>query len=135
MLDDFLSVETIHRNLCVGCNDDAVRIGDFLCSQHVFVSPEPSCLDFTKHPFCFRCFRFPWLPCKCGAIPVGQEVTARIFTSDFLCFHWLCKTLIYALFSLFIGSESIMARNSSGVLGVSKALVNSSSISIMVSLI
>lgn len=58
-LNDFLSVETIHRNLCVGCNDDAVRIGDFLCSQHVFAPPEPRVSTFTKHPFAFAAFSIP----------------------------------------------------------------------------
>lgn len=60
----FLSGRTIHRNLCVG-NDDAVTIGDFLCSQHVFRSAEPRVSTFTKHPFAFAAFSTPRLPCKC----------------------------------------------------------------------
>ena len=54
--DDFLSIETVHRNLGICCYDNAVCFLDLLIRKYIFCSAGASCLYFNETVFRLRCF-------------------------------------------------------------------------------
>ena len=50
------AMETIHRHLCICCNDDAVSCCDFFRSQHIFRTTAAAGFYFNGAVLCFCCF-------------------------------------------------------------------------------
>ncbi len=58
--DQLLAVEAVHRNLGIGCDDNAVRVLDLLVGKHIFRSAGASCLHLDKTPCGFRSLLQPF---------------------------------------------------------------------------
>ena len=54
--DDFLSVETIHRNFGICCHDNTVCFLDLFVSKYIFCSAGASCFYFNEAIFRLGCF-------------------------------------------------------------------------------
>ena len=93
--DQLFTIESIHRNFCVCCHDDAVCIFDLFRSQHVFRSARTSCLYFneTSFRFCslFQTFRCHVSMCDTGRACCDSQNTELIFRGRFVCFQFFIQ--------------------------------------------
>ena len=100
-----------------------------LAVRTFFAPPEPLVSTLTAHSFALAAFSIPSAAIYVCAIPVGQDVTARIFTFPVVSSAVLSSSAPASLSSIpasFSSASLIMFMNSSTVFAFLKDSVNSS---------
>ena len=102
--NDFLSVETIHRHLCICSYDNAVCLCNLTVCQYILGSTGTSCLDLDKTVLCFGSF-LDSLCCHIGMCDTSRTGSNR---KD-LCLCSLCRTCICkSLINIFLLTVSLI---------------------------
>ena len=99
-LNQFFTIKTIHRNLCICCYDNAVCICDFLISQYVFGTAGSSCFYFNGTVMRFCCF-FQTFSCHVSMRDTGRAgCNCNDLADSALCFCLSCQLIVQIRFFL-----------------------------------